>query len=118
MAYDFFESHAARGLSKLQIKNPVIINKNMDTSIIFKSMERNLKNLKNLRSLQFSQMSLNRECIPPLIEVVNKLHSLQILDLSSTGLTGADIGMMLNALTQFSPLKSLNLAFNSIKSKG
>ena len=50
--------------------------------------------------------------------MVNKLHSLAILDLSSTGLTGADIEMMVKALTQFSTLKSLNLAFNSIKMKG
>jgi hypothetical protein len=63
-------------------------------------------------------MKLNRECIPPMIEVVKNLNSLMALDLSSTGLAGADIEMMLKALTQFSTLKSLNLAFNSIRMKG
>lgn len=63
-------------------------------------------------------MKLNKECIPYMVTMVKNLPSLYVLDLSSTGLLGNDIELILKALSKFTTLKSLNLSFNSAKMPG
>ena len=76
LSTSFFASDAAKWLQKFQIKEPFVANRNMDMSVMFKSMASNVNNLRALRVMQISQMKLNRECVPPLVEVVKNLSGL------------------------------------------
>lgn len=115
LAHDLLPSPACFSVKKLVLKDPypMKLRRSM-LSVLADQLCQAAPNLYHLRSLTLCKLGLDRSSIDKLAEGVSLLPSLIVLDLSANMLDHNSLKLLIDKLTFFSQIRSLDLSYNVV----